>query len=956
MKKNLLLSLFAMVLSLCAYAQGSDDFGTITKANGYTSFTSEAGWTTKNTMYYAEDMETSSQALIINGKTSAVGKITSPTLTGGCGALTINYGYTFSEKNGVSFHVAIMQNGAAVKEYDVIDTELAQATPAVSTTDINVEGDFSIVITNNSPTNSTKNSDRYAIWGINWTGYAGEGGEDVTPGEPDDTTTTDTIPTPEPVVITPPSITPTDKYVANSVEVTITAEDGLKIYYTTDGTEPTVESAEYTAPFTLSAETEKTEYTVTAIAVDADGNVSEAVSQAYVINVVKPMEVPEGHIGFDFVMNPWGYTLGSGSGATAEAGNIPGDITQDGATMSFVQGDASTPARMWSYNGGGQLRIFKKSTMTINAPEGKVITAVEFKLAKGSIVYGEETTAITSWTGSAEAVTFTCSANAQIETILIKVEDKPAVEVAAPVITPETGTYSGEQTVTITATEGHSIYYTLDGTEPSDAATPYEAPFTVSSTTTIKAIATNDDDVPSAVTSVTITIMPSYTTIADMLKDITSDKVDVVYTFENLLVMGVAKANVYVSDGTNAFLLYAYDAPFKAGDMISGSVAGQLYLYNNLPELSLTGDKWANVTVISSDNEVKPAVKTIAEVTDANLNEYVRLEELSFVEVDGSNYTFTDGTNNIVIRDNFKVIKDSLSTEEKYNVNAFVAIYKTTLQLYPLTADDVELITVLKKAEAAWENATMEAVLTDSTTDAIILENKFTTLSDGAVTFSSSNEAVAVVDTVGKVTVVGHGMAVITASVAETGKYLADDASFTVVVRSDADGTFANPYLVSDAMAAYVAGDTIHDAWVKGYIVGYAPGSKISETVFGIPEDSLKTNLVIAASPDEVNPDNCFPVALPKGWIRENLDVCANNELYKAEIILCGDIMKYFGVAGMKNTSDYSLDGDNQATGITGVETEKKAPKGIYTISGQKVTAITKGGIYIIDGKKVFVK
>ncbi len=937
-----------MVLSLCAYAQGSDDFGTITKANGYTSFTSEAGWTAENTMFYSEDMETSSQALIINGKTSAVGKITSPTLTGGCGTLTINYAYTFSEKNGVSFHVAIMQNGAVAKEYDVIDTELAKATPAVSTTDINVAGDFSIVITNNSPTNKNGNSDRYAIWGITWTGYAGEGGDDVTPGEPDDTTDTDTIPVPEPVVITPPSITPTDKYIANSVEVTITAEDGLKIYYTTDGTTPTVESTEYTAPFTLSAETEKAEYTVTAIAVDADGNVSEAASQAYVINVVKPMEIPEGHIGFDFVMNPWNFVYSD---------TIPGNIIeQDGATITLDQKDASTPAKAWSYNGGGQLRIYKKSTFTINAPEGKVITSVVVKLAKGEIVYGDETAATTSWDGSEEAVTFTCTSNAQIETILIKVEDKPAVVVEAPVITPATDTYAGEQTVTITATEGHSIYYTLDGTEPSDASTPYEGPFTVSSTTTIKAIATNDDDVPSAVTSVTITIMPSYTTIAAMLEDITSDKVDVMYTFDSLLVMGVAKANVYVSDGTNAFLLYAYDAPFKAGDVISGSVLGQLYLYNNLPELSLTGDKWANVTVLSSDNEVKPAVKTIAEVTDANLNEFVRLEELSFVEVDGSNYTFTDGTNNIIIRDNFKVIKDSLSTEEKYNINAFVSIYKTTLQLYPLTADDVELITVLKKAEAAWEQESMEAVLTEATTEPIVLENKFTTLSDGEVTFSSSNEAVAVVDAEGKVTVVAHGIAVITASVAETGKYLADEASFTVIVRSDADGTFANPYLVSDVMAAYESGDTISDVWVKGYIVGYVDGSKMSDAVFAIPEDSLKTNLLIAVSADEVNPDNCFPIQLPKGWIRENLDVCANSGLYKAEILLFGDIIKYFGVAGMKNTSDYSLDGENQATGITGVATENKAPKGIYTISGQKVNAITKGGIYIIDGKKVFVK
>lgn len=62
---------------------------------------------------------------------------------------------------------------------------------------------------------------------------------------------------------------------------------------------------------------------------------------------------------------------------------------------------------------------------------------------------------------------------------------------AAPTFSVEAGTYTAEQTVTITAAEGATIYYTTDGTEPSaqKAEQKYTEPITISETTTLKAIA-----------------------------------------------------------------------------------------------------------------------------------------------------------------------------------------------------------------------------------------------------------------------------------------------------------------------------------------------------------------------------------------------------------------------------------------------------------------------------------
>ena len=58
----------------------------------------------------------------------------------------------------------------------------------------------------------------------------------------------------------------------------------------------------------------------------------------------------------------------------------------------------------------------------------------------------------------------------------------------------------------------------------------------------------------------------------------------------------------------------------------------------------------------------------------------------------------------------------------------------------------------------------------------------FTTDSDGEVTYTSSDEDVATVDSEGNITPVGRGTTTITANVAESNTYLPDSKSFTLVV------------------------------------------------------------------------------------------------------------------------------------------------------------------------------
>ena len=83
----------------------------------------------------------------------------------------------------------------------------------------------------------------------------------------------------------------------------------------------------------------------------------------------------------------------------------------------------------------------------------------------------------------------------------------PKLTVAAPVFKPDgTISFRGTQTVEIScATPGASIYYTTDGTTPTSTGMVYSGAISLTSTTTVKAIAVKADMNDSAVAAVTFT-------------------------------------------------------------------------------------------------------------------------------------------------------------------------------------------------------------------------------------------------------------------------------------------------------------------------------------------------------------------------------------------------------------------------------------------------------------------
>ncbi len=118
-------------------------------------------------------------------------------------------------------------------------------------------------------------------------------------------------------------------------------------------------------------------------------------------------------------------------------------------------------------------------------------------------------------------------------------------------------------------------------------------------------------------------------------------------------------------------------------------------------------------------------------------------------------------------------------------------------------------------------------------------------------------------------------------------------------------GSYEDPYDVASAKAQGSA----TGVYVKGYIVGSVTGTKLEEGAIFSATGASETNILIAASPSETNVANCMPIQLPKGTIREKINLVANPSNLKQEVLLYGDIATYFNVPGLKNTIYAELNG-----------------------------------------------
>ena len=235
--------------------------------------------------------------------------------------------------------------------------------------------------------------------------------------------------------------------VNSGTEVTITcATEGAKIYYTTDGSEPTTSSTEYTAAISVT-----TAVTLKAIAVKSGMNNSAVASASYTIK---------------------------GTVATPEFSVASGEV--DSGTSVTITCATEDAKIYYTTDGTEPTASSTEYTAAISVTPPMTLKAIAIKS-------GMNKSAVASASYTIKGTVAT-----------------PAFSVASGAV--ESGT---TVTITC-STEGAKIYYTTDGNEPTASSTEYTAAISITEAVTLKAIAVKSGMNDSAVASASYTIKPGY--------------------------------------------------------------------------------------------------------------------------------------------------------------------------------------------------------------------------------------------------------------------------------------------------------------------------------------------------------------------------------------------------------------------------------------------------------------
>lgn len=130
-------------------------------------------------------------------------------------------------------------------------------------------------------------------------------------------------------------------------------------------------------------------------------------------------------------------------------------------------------------------------------------------------------------------------------------------KVATPKFSPDGGVFQTPQAVTISSdTLGAAIYYTLDGTDPSETSTLYAAPIVVSESTTIKAIAYKEGLDASSIVTATYTFPVVVNTVAELRAQTAGTSAVYVLTGEVVLTYQQAFRNQkFLQDATGGIMI-----------------------------------------------------------------------------------------------------------------------------------------------------------------------------------------------------------------------------------------------------------------------------------------------------------------------------------------------------------------------------------------------------------------
>ena len=402
-------------------------------------------------------------------------------------------------------------------------------------------------------------------------------------------------------------------------------------------------------------------------------------------------------------------------GAKGNQNNMPG-LNKDGTIRIY-----------WHTNGGATVTVSSLTGATINnikmsfqtgyssasvTVDGQAVSANAdgvWPINSTSFVIGNGTIGTNTQVRITEVVVDYTPVGGQTDT-----REATTVTLGECQTTGEVGGQMDLPTATVKTASDVTINTTVtwESSNPEVASISDTAPivnFLAPGTTTIKASYAGDNSTKpsSASFQLTVTAAP-YTTIAAMLQNITSTKTTTTYQFTNLLVTYVNGKYTYVSDGQNGFLFFGEGLDLVKGNTYEGTVTGQLYTFNGLPEMAVTASD-LNATMQTEGNEIAWPTITPADLQN-NVNKLATIENATYVGPgSGKNLTFKVGDEEFTVYNNWSIDVTALEADKAYNLTGVGSVYAkdetTTYQLY--------LVSFEEYTEPVWAWANIYADFTD---------------------------------------------------------------------------------------------------------------------------------------------------------------------------------------------------------------------------------------------------
>ena len=367
--------------------------------------------------------------------------------------------------------------------------------------------------------------------------------------------------------------------------------------------------------------------------------------------------------------------------------------TSQGITIYYAKAGSNTATSQGLTS--THIRFYKSSTVKISA--ASTITKIVFTAVSGydaaNFTPDVGTNNAGTWTGSASEITFTMAAQVRASKMVVTLDDGT---VATPYFSPAEGTYYGPTDVTIHGQEGATVYYTLDGTDPTTSSAVYSAPITISQTTTVKALAVlNGNNSAVATATYTIETAQSVANIAAFaaLTDNTNASISnpVVVTYAN----GI---NTYVKDATGFMCIYGNDlsGKYSQGDVIPAGFGGLKTTYNNGVEMKFPFFGFQDAT---ESQAVEPDEVTIANFGNSQMWQYVVLKNAQITYHNGKYLGFRvdNSTDSVAGYNSFNISLPDL--DATYDIYGIVTSYNGNIQMYPIEFVDTNPTTVASIAE-----------------------------------------------------------------------------------------------------------------------------------------------------------------------------------------------------------------------------------------------------------------